>query len=961
MPLLILIVVLLAVSLFDLIRRPTIRRLALRNIARRRNEAALVILGALLGTAIIAAAGIVGDSLGASIRDHARQNFGPTDEIVRAVGLNRSAEIEGLLGATPIPGTDGRLDLTVAGGSVATVAADPRAEPFVHLVEVDFDAARAFGPSQSITGMTKAGSTPSAGDAVIDTDLAGQIDAKAGAKITLYAYGRSLPLTIRQVLPTKGIAGFHGRDTAGTMLLRPGTIASLISSNVLASAVSGTPPSSLVLVSNNGGVFDGAKGTDQVARTLEAKIAGHPGLEVEKVKQDLLKDAKDNADQFLQVFSFVGSFSVIAGILLLINIFVMLADERRSELGMLRAIGLKRNHLVRTFGMEGAVYALVSAAVGVIAGIGIGRVVVFFAARVFGHDNGFGGGLHMIFAVKSKSLITAFLLGTMISMVTVWGTSIGLGRLNVIRAIRDIQEAPKVGRRRIRSLLFALAGVVVGLIMLQLGIKNDAWFPALAGVPLASFCSITLLRPLVGRRVAVAIGAGIALVWAVAVFTLIPSALERTQFGAFIVQGVILVGAAVAIVATNDDIAIWAVNRLGVSRRTLATRLGFAYPLARVFRTAMLLSTYAIVVITLTFLSVFSHLFGAQAPRFAREQAAGYDILVDSNFSNPVPSQALRDANPNVVGDSVLYRAFPRWTTQDQPDPTSWEITGFDASLLAHGQPKLHNVDPKYANDAAAWNAVLRDPSLVILPDFFLQGGGPPSTTIHYGDKIHVIDTLSGQTRDLTVAAKIEADFIFNGPMVSSSFLRSFIADATPSRHYLAVKKGADATLVAARLEGKLVNYGVKADTFVRRNEQALQQQEGFLGLMRGYLSIGLIIGIAGLGVVMVRAVRERRRQIGMLRAMGFPSRVVRQAFLTEATFIAVQGIVMGTVLALITSYNLLTHSSTFGGQNIGFAIPWVPITVVLVVGLIGSLLATAVPAGQASRIKPAVALRIAD
>ena len=63
----VIILVLLAVSLFDLARRPTIRRLALRNLTRRRGEAALVVLGSLLGTAIITAAFIVGDSLGASV------------------------------------------------------------------------------------------------------------------------------------------------------------------------------------------------------------------------------------------------------------------------------------------------------------------------------------------------------------------------------------------------------------------------------------------------------------------------------------------------------------------------------------------------------------------------------------------------------------------------------------------------------------------------------------------------------------------------------------------------------------------------------------------------------------------------------------------------------------------------------------------------------------------------------
>ena len=140
-----------------------------------------------------------------------------------------------------------------------------------------------------------------------------------------------------------------------------------------------------------------------------------------------------------------------------------------------------------------------------------------------------------------------------------------------------------------------------------------------------------------------------------------------------------------------------------------------------------------------------------------------------------------------------------------------------------------------------------------------------------------------------------------------------------------------------------------------------LSQQEGFFLLMQGFLSLGLVIGIAGLGVVMVRAVRERRRQIGMLRAMGFPARVVRRAFLFEAAFIAVQGILIGLVLGLIVSWSLLSSSEAFGDQPLPFSVPWTGLAVVLVVPLVASLVAAFAPAAQAAKIKPAVALRIAD
>jgi putative ABC transport system permease protein len=951
------ILALLLVSIVDAIRRPTIRRLALRNVTRRRSEAALVILGSLLGTAIITAAFIVGDTLGASLRDGIRTDLGPVDEAVRAVGVGRADSVLDKLQNPPVPGVDGLLKATYTDASLASVGADRRAEPFASVTEVNFDEARAFGDNPAATGMTNAGATPTGDEAVIAKKLAKKLQVSAGDRIEVFAYGHSRELTVRQVLPDLGIVG-------GSCFVPAGTIAALYQPSgvggAFGAAVPGPAPSSQVWVSNDGGVFSGAKLTDTVSTELSARLTGLPNTEVSKWKQERLDEADGLSKQFRTVFSGIGSFSVIAGILLLINIFVMLSDERKSELGMLRAIGLKRNQLVRAFGMEGAVYSVVAAACGVLVGIAVGRLVAVLATAVFNRGGGFGGDLNMQFSLKPASLMLGFTIGAFISLVTVWGTSIRLGRLNVIRAIRDIVEAPAGRGQRLRSYILSGVGILVGLLLFQGGVASKGWFGTLVGVPIASTCSITLLRRFLPRRIAVGIGAGTALVWGIAVFTLFPDAFNNTQFFAFVAQGVILVGSATAIVSTNDDVAIWAVSKLGVSKRTLAARLGFAYPLARVFRTSMLLGMYAIVVFTLTFLSVFSNLFSAQIPKLARDNAAGYQVLVDSNYSNPVPAADLLK-EPGVTGVATLDRAFPEWTTADHPKRDRWSMSGYDDAILAHGVPALGKRLPQFTSDRAVWEAVMRDPTLAIVPNEFLVRGGPPSGGLKVGDKIKAYDTLSGHVAELTVAAKIEGDFTRNGPWVGKAFLHSFTTDTTSSRHFVEIAAGTDAATVAARLQGRLLDFGVQAKTFEDWISEFQAQQHGFLSLMQGYLGLGLVIGIAGLGVVMVRAVRERRRQIGMLRAMGFPSRIVRQMFLTEASFLAVQGIVLGTVLALITSYSLLTHSSTFGGQGLGFQIPTVNIIVVSAIALVASLLAAAAPAAQAARIKPAVALRIAD
>lgn len=54
--------------------------------------------------------------------------------------------------------------------------------------------------------------------------------------------------------------------------------------------------------------------------------------------------------------------------------------------------------------------------------------------------------------------------------------------------------------------------------------------------------------------------------------------------------------------------------------------------------------------------------------------------------------------------------------------------------------------------------------------------------------------------------------------------------------------------------------------------ETRLGQQLSFFNLMQGYLAVVLAVGIAGIGVIMVRAVCERRREVGVLRALGFPA-----------------------------------------------------------------------------------------
>src|SRR5436853_1836832 len=145
-----------------------IRRLALRNVARRKGEAALVIAGSLLGTAIITASFIVGDTLRSSIRDAARTELGPIDEVVKVTGLSPLDSADAAVRREPpLPGVDGILTAVSAQAALQRPGPDPRAEPHATLLAVDFAKARAFGADPSITGLARAGATPEGDDLVI--------------------------------------------------------------------------------------------------------------------------------------------------------------------------------------------------------------------------------------------------------------------------------------------------------------------------------------------------------------------------------------------------------------------------------------------------------------------------------------------------------------------------------------------------------------------------------------------------------------------------------------------------------------------------------------------------------------------------------------------------------------------------------------------------------------------------
>jgi hypothetical protein len=125
-----------------------------------------------------------------------------------------------------------------------------------------------------------------------------------------------------------------------------------------------------VMISNRGDELGGPALTDEVIATVNATLRPF-GLEADPVKQDSLDEADAEGNAFMSIFTTFGSFSIFAGAMLIFLIFVMLAAERRGELGIARAVGTRRGHLIQMYVYEGIAYDLMAAAVGALIGVDV--------------------------------------------------------------------------------------------------------------------------------------------------------------------------------------------------------------------------------------------------------------------------------------------------------------------------------------------------------------------------------------------------------------------------------------------------------------------------------------------------------------------------------------------------------------------------------------------------------------
>jgi putative ABC transport system permease protein len=205
------------------------------------------------------------------------------------------------------------------------------------------------------------------------------------------------------------------------------------------------------------------------------------------------------------------------------------------------------------------------------------------------------------------------------------------------------------------------------------------------------------------------------------------------------------------------------------------------------------------------------------------------------------------------------------------------------------------------------------------------------------------------------IDTKVSTLFGMYGPQQLTSQIKP---DPSVISYFLRLSDPENSDEKAKEIETKLVTSGVQGTSIQGELEEAQEQSTGFLLIFQGFMGLGLVVGIAAVGVIAFRSVVERRQQIGVLRAIGYQQSLVSLSFMIETLFVVGMGVISGTALGLILARNLFSSDDFTGVEDATFTVPWLLVAVILVVTIVAALLMTLVPARQASRLAPAEALR---
>jgi len=506
-----------------------------------------------------------------------------------------------------------------------------------------------------------------------------------------------------------------------------------------------------------------------------------------------------------------------------------------------------------------------------------------------------------------------------------------------------------------------------GLLLLFLGVANEQFAPFMSGISLMIFGAGIISRRWVGDKIALNIvGVVLFILWVLPsdYFPQYSSGIEM-----FIISGIFLVFASLLLVMVNSNIIIKGLTFLigrGKSGQAV-TKTAVSYALKSKFRTGMTIAIFALVIFTITTMSMIIGMMGTNIERQVQESSGGYEILGFSSPNLPINNITKELHDKGLDSKIEKYTALVSGAVNISPTLDSGEtkyytIIGVDDNFIEDNEFYFSESSSEYGSEKDLWYAIRNNQSLVVVDGTFgaqnnIVSTGPPalsSFSLSLGDTIKIIDKDNAIVEKKVIG--ILDTTLIQGIFTYNKYVEEEFNINTSTTFLFSIKIGEDADNIAKEIESSFLKNGMQTIVVKTVVMDAMNAMNQFFYLFDAFMALGLIIGIAGLGIITIRSVHERRQEIGMMRAIGFKKRMVLSSFIIETSTIAIIGILIGTFLGIFTGYIIWRDS--FSDLGFDFIINWQPIIIVSFIAFIFTLICIFPASRKASRIPPAEALR---
>ncbi len=626
------------------------------------------------------------------------------------------------------------------------------------------------------------------------------------------------------------------------------------------------------------------------------------GMNFISVKRDGLKAAAGSTP-FDGLFLGLSLFVIASALMLIAVLFKLGIQQRADQLGVLLALGLRRQQISRLLICEATAVSAAGAALGVLIGIGYGKLMLtglstwWVDAIVTSFLN---------FHVTGRSLAIGYLLGVLISAGTIAWAIRRTCNVTVRRLLAGNIDNP-LGQKETKK-------------------RSSIISPALVLFGIGMLLAIAAALPDVGSSLG-----------------------SEGQAGAFVGAGFLVLTALLLRIRSflRGGWAADSIRRMHLPIHWLASRNAGRNP-GRSTLTIGLMAMASFLIIAMGAFKLtpsdngrggFAYWGLSSMPVY--ENLAQRDLharVFEKGDAAQLTTETIHclryKPGDNASCSNVYQAARPRvlGIPQDFIDHFDTAATPFIWGTNTADQNQQKNPWHLLDSAGAAHDGTEGNPVPVVIDkntamySLKLYGGMEQTFDITYED---------GHTIHFQVVGFLANSILQGSLLVSEQDFKQLFPHISGYRYFLATEQQADGT-TRSILENRFRDQGLDMQSTQSLLEELLAVQNTYISAFQSLGALGLLLGTFGLATVQLRSILERRGELALMKATGFSPRRLAKMVLCENVVLLCTGLVTGVLAAL---FAVLPHIIFAEASPPGFDL-FVMLLVILVVGIVSGLLA---------------------